>query len=252
MQRRAFIERAWHLACAGLVVRAAAATRAIAAPVRPLVAAWFAQVNTLCGDLRGGSVSLAAWQAQMEALFERVEFDDLLAHIDFARVSAGMQLPDLGVTTKDLRFPELAEAGGVRFIGRIFGMQRGRAIIPHGHRNMVSGHMILSGRMHVRHYARVLDGADWMRVRPTIDHEAGARSATTISAVRDNVHWLIASGGPAYTLDVIVAGLDPQHDTVLDYLDPERAVADADGDLRVPVIPLDEALRRYGRDARLA
>lgn len=46
---------------------------------------------------------------------------------------------------------------------------KGRAIVPHGHRNMVSQHLVLQGEMRSRHYERLRDEQEWLVVRPTID-----------------------------------------------------------------------------------
>jgi hypothetical protein len=37
------------------------------------------------------------------------------------------------------------------FHKKIFGIKKGRAIIPHGHKNMVSAHLIIKGEFELKH-----------------------------------------------------------------------------------------------------
>jgi hypothetical protein len=47
------------------------------------------------------------WQAKIQELYDRVELPDLLARIDFAKLSANFDYPDLGVHTRPVEFPQL-------------------------------------------------------------------------------------------------------------------------------------------------
>ena len=86
------------------------------------------------------------------------------------------------------------------------------SIIPHGHHNMVSMHLILKGTMHVRHYDWDVRHYDWLKeeegyvfIKPTIDQRSSVGEATTISDDKDNIHWLKNTGkDKAFTLDVVI------------------------------------------------
>lgn len=120
---------------------------------------------------------------------------------------------------------------------------------------MVSMHLVLKGRMHVRHYDWDVRRYDWIKeaekyliIKPTIDQESSVGQATTISNDKDNIHWLKNIGkGKAFTLDVVVDRLDP----TLDYsykqifVDPLRGER-IDGELlRVRRLAYEEANRLY-------
>ncbi|MBX7218701.1 MAG: hypothetical protein K1Y36_02035 [Blastocatellia bacterium] len=221
---------------------------AFGSQVKPVTEHWLKEVNDLGHELRGQKIAPHLWQQQMETLFNRVPLPDLLRFIDFEKLMKGVELPDLGVTTRDAKFPKLAGLPKeTEFIGRVFAMSRGRAIIPHGHRNMVSGHLIIKGEMHVRHFERLHDEADYLHMRPTIDRHSGAGTATTISDEKDNIHWLIAKSETAYTFDVLLHRLNPKQPTVIENLDPDRAEKLKDEVLRVKKISVEEGLERYGK-----
>lgn len=219
---------------------------ALAGPVRDEGARWLREVDARCRELRGAALEQHEWQELLEALFARVELPSLLGAIDFERLTAKLALPDRGVTTRDVRLPAIEGLPSKpSYVARVFALGRGRAIVPHGHRNMVSAHLILDGKLHVRHFARVEDRPDVIVIRPTIDRVSGAGEATTISSERDNVHWMIAESERAFTLDVIVAGLGGE--TEVDLIDPDADRAREGGLIRARRIGLDEALRRYGK-----
>src|SRR5262245_54930215 len=110
--------------------------------VRPTTDAWIRAVRERCRDLRRRALEPREWQAAVEELFTRVPLEDLLRAIDLDRLTASLDLPDDRAGTRDVEFPALRGLSELPFATRVFGMRRGRAIVPHGHRNMASGHLI--------------------------------------------------------------------------------------------------------------
>jgi hypothetical protein len=125
-------------------------------------------------------------------------------------------------------------------------MSKDRAIIPHGHRNRVSCHRVIGGELRLRQYDRVRDDADHLWLRPTRDEVAGLGSSSSISDLKDNVHWLVATTPRAHTFDVIVTGLGGQR-TQIDNLDMANAQRVQGDVLRVPRIEVGAALAKYGK-----
>src|SRR4051812_42863860 len=76
---------------------------------------------------------------------------------------------------------------------------RGRTRLPYP-----SPKVVLRGKFHVRHFERIADEPDYLILRPTIDALSEPGDLSSISDERDNVHWLLATDGPAYPLDVLV------------------------------------------------
>ena len=220
---------------------------ALARSARPLARQWLADLSEVCRELRRDHLSQAQWRQQIGAIHTRLGVEELCDLIDFEAVRRGFAYPDLGVVTKD---PVLPAIEGVSeryaFIGRIFGMRKGRAIIPHGHRNMVSCHRVLQGHFQLRQYDRVGQEGHHLLLRPSLEETARQGSFSSISEDHDNVHWLVASSDFAYTFDVIVVKL---HDkaTEIDNLDMEQAEKLSGGLLRVPTLDVETALRKYGK-----
>jgi hypothetical protein len=223
-------------------------------PVRPILQAWLRNLNQRCADLRAAAVPATAWQEETVRLFERVPLSDLLGAIDFEQLVRRTPLPDDRATTTDPVFPAV-EGIPARpsYVRRVFLLARDRAIVPHGHRNMVSAHLVIHGSLHVRHYERVRDEAGALVLRPSIDRESRPGMATSVSDQKDNVHWLVATSAVAATFDVIVPGLDPGRPTEFqDFVDPRRGVALGDGTLRAPRLTSREVFERYGKSGSRA
>ncbi|HSS50641.1 MAG TPA: hypothetical protein VLX28_17015 [Thermoanaerobaculia bacterium] len=221
---------------------------AFASPVKPITDHWVRKLNDMCRDLETGRISPTMWQAKVKELYDRVELPDLLAAIDFARLSADFDYPDLGVSTRPVEFPRLAGIPqDIVFVHKIFGMKKDRAIIPHGHRNMTSCHYVLKGEFQLKQYDKVEEDDTHMVIEPTIHEIARVGSHSSISDEKNNVHWLRATTETAFTFDAIVLDLKGLK-TDIDNIDPDGAEKIAGGRLRVRKLSVGEALRKYGHD----
>src|SRR5262249_43044403 len=140
---------------------------ALARPVSAELARWLAELERTCRDLGEHAIAPAAWQARVEVLLGRVTLEELLRAVDLDRFARHQVLPDRGVAAARARFPALRAP--VRFAAKLFGMRRGRAIVPHGHENMVSAHLLLRGELRARHYHRLADEPKHLVLVPTVD-----------------------------------------------------------------------------------
>jgi hypothetical protein len=128
----------------------------------------------------------------------------------------------------------------------LFDFAPGNVITPHGHRHMVSAHLVTEGRLRVRNFDRLRDEDGGIVIRPTRDYVAGAGQVSTMCSERDNIHWFVPVGGPAATFDVIISGIDPgKPEYEILAVDPLRARPLPDGSLHAPVIGFEESSRRY-------
>ncbi len=230
------------------LVRMLLGREALAGPARREVQTWVTRTHELCADVRGRKIPQLEWQLQMEALYARVPLQELLQAIDFDRLASRMKLPD--DRAEALRAPLPDVEGLPRVAGtKIFGLARGRAIVPHGHQNMASMHLVLAGEFHLRHFERLEDQPEHLVLRPSIDRLSKPGELSSISDARDNVHWLVATKGPAYTFDVIVDRLNPDRGFAwkMDHVDVDGAERLEGGLLRARRIEFDEAIRRYGK-----
>lgn len=180
-------------------------------------------------------------------MYSQVELEEILKFIEFDKLVKGFEYPDRGVNTKPVRFPQLdGLPERTVFVKKIFGMKKDRAIIPHGHSNMASAHLVLKGEMHLRHYEKIRQEEKFLTIKPTIDKIAKPGESSSISDERDNVHWFVANTETAFTFDVIVLDLNGRSYDIHN-LDIYEQKTLNDGTLRVPILDVQTALNKYGK-----
>ncbi len=224
------------------------ASNAFAAPVKPIVKHWSIGLNQFCEDLRKESITPQEWQEQVEMLYRVVDLNELLLFIDFKNLIKGFDYPELGVNTRPVKFPKLAGLPeNTIFVKKIFGMKKDRSIIPHGHSNMVSAHLVINGEMHLRQYEKLNQEKNNLIIKPTVDKTVSIGECSSISDEKDNVHWFIANSDTAYTFDVIMLDLAGEKYDIhnLDIYEKQDL---NDGTMRVPILDVETALRKYGKE----
>ncbi len=227
------------------LARAIESADAAPAPLRDSLQARLRRLADLSRALAQARLRPLEWQREVEALALGIDLRELCHAADFDRVAAHLEPAKRGVNVESVRLAGLADQP---FAAKIFVMGRGRAIIPHGHKNMVSHLLVLKGELRGRHFERVRDEPGHLVLRPTIDRIFRAGDGSSISEERDNVHWFVAKSERAYTLDAIVDNLHPQmgYRFHIDNVDPAHAEPGEGGTLRARILELDEALRLYG------
>ena len=225
------------------LARAVAAARAAPPALDGALQGRLRRLDELSRALARREIGPLEWQRGAAEVCAGIDLAELCRAADFERVAARLPLLERGTSAESIRLLE-----GQAFTPKIFAMGKGRAIIPHGHVNMVSQHLVLRGEMHGRHYQRLRDEPGHLVVRPTIDRRFRAGDFSSISDQRDNVHWFVTTSERAYTLDAIVDNLDPSrpYRFHIDFVDPRNATPQGDGSLRMPRLELDECLGRYG------
>lgn len=219
----------------------------LAARGRDALGPWFRALTESTRALRSGQVRDLEFQAQMQALFERVDLAALAGLIDFEAALRRMREPGRGYlgTGVDLKgVPGLPARRG--FGARLFVCRKGGSIVPHGHANMCTGFIVLRGRWRGRHYEKVETGAEHLILAPTIDRSFGPGDVSTISDHRDNVHWFTAESEAAFIFNVHVAGYDidgPRAERV--YVDP-YGEAVGEGRIRAPRMTAEDCFAKFG------
>lgn len=207
---------------------------------------WLRKSDELTGLLRGAAVTDAEWRSGLTRFQSDVALGDVLTAIDFEKLRKTTGFAESGVATAKLKLPD-GTSRPVNFFLKLFALGEGRAIIPHGHANMVSAHMILSGRMRLRQYDQLARDASTMRIRPAFDRTTRPGEICSIGEFDENVHWFVANE-PSHTLDLIVTGLDDGAASAFDIfnLDMDAARDIGNGELDAPILDVDEALAKYG------
>lgn len=209
---------------------------------------WVKRLNELSRDLKRGGISPTEWQDQLADLYNYISPDEITSLIDFDRLVKRFSLPDNGVNAEAVLFPKLQGIpDNLVFAKKLFGMKKDRAIIPHGHSNMVSCHFVLQGEVHVRHYDKIAEDQTHMEIAPTVDVIGKPGSFSSISDERNNVHWIKAVTPTAFTFDVIITDLRGKKWNV-ENIDPLSAEKLGNGHLRAKKLSVEAALKKYGHD----
>lgn len=247
MNRRAFTKELLATVSSFALMDSLFAYNAFENKIKPIADHWAIQLNEFCSDLRTESIDAAQWQAHMEGLYQQIQLEDLLKFINFNNLIKGFKYPDLGVHTKPVKFPKLSGLPEqTAFMKKVFGMKKDRAIIPHGHSNMASAHLVLKGEMHLRHYEKIRQEEENLIIKPTIDHIAKLGDNSSISDEKDNVHWFIANTETAFTFDVIMLDLNGQSYDIQN-IDIYESQNLSNGTMSVPILDVHTALKKYGK-----
>ncbi len=204
------------------------------------------KIDELSGALRGQAVSVSEWRSGIDELLSQVSPEELMGAIEFDRLARQAGFADLGVSTAYVRF-DANRTRKLNFIAKLFTVDKGRSIIPHGHANMVSAHLPLKGQFRLRQYDQISRDETSLVIRPGTDRIIRAGDLSSIDHEQDNVHWFIAEE-PSYTLDLIMVGLDETAANPYEIFNLDIDAAEPiDGEtLRVPRIGVEEALQKYG------
>lgn len=219
----------------------------LAAPIKPLVNKWLLDLEDMCHSLKENQIKQIEWQKQIETLLSTVDAKDVLRAINFNKLVKQIKYPKLGeviLSVDYIKMPGISN--DVTYIKQLFAVKRDRGIVPHGHHNMATMHMILSGEMQSWHYDRVRDEGDFIFIKPTDDRVGGPGYVSTISDDKDNVHRFKGISDVAFAFNVIVAELDA------DKAPPSRDLLDPNGEkvdgelIRARRVEPKEAYELYG------
>jgi hypothetical protein len=129
-----------------------------------------------------------------------------------------------------------------------YAMKKGVAIVPHGHHNMTSMHMVLNGETHAWLYERVAVEPQHMLIKPTVDKIFTRGDLSTISDEKNNVHWFKALTELVFMFNIGVFGVNPSVGfSGRDYIDPANGEKLNDGLIRARRLNGDEAYKLYGK-----
>lgn len=224
-------------------------TDAFGKSIKPIAEHWVNQLQELCLDLKKSSLTQVQWQSQIEKLLSSIEITDLLKFIDFEKLTRNFQYADLGVSTKPVVFPRIdGLPENTVFVKKIFGLQKDRSIIPHGHSNMTSSHLVLKGSLALRQFEKEEEEENHLVVKPTIDRVAGVGDASSISDEKNNIHWFIADSPHAFTFDVIMLDLGGKHYDIHN-IDIRGGEKIGNGMIRAEKMDVEAALKKYGKES---
>jgi hypothetical protein len=225
---------------------------------------WLAEYLRLGKALGAAKISQEAWQNGMDRLFLSLQPADLLKRINFDAISQqlmrdispgqGELFQTILLDGRTVRLGGNAEQGAVEpareVVTKIAYVEKGRCIPPHGHSNMVSAFLHLSGEFRVRQFNKLADEVDALVVRPSTDLVGGAGSWSSMSDTRNNVHWLTAKSEDCFLFTAKVVELDerkPNSGRI--NIDVRDAQSAGRGAMRVPKISDQRARELYNVSA---
>ncbi len=234
------------LLAAFAAVALAREARAVPVPAGP-ARRWIDGQQDLALALAEGRIVGRQWASEVERLGREIDVGTLMAEVRRSALAAAGRGSHNDPHKRFVRFLDAqGQARRLAYGAALFDFAPENVITPHGHRHMVSAHMVVGGRLRVRNFDRLGDRDGAMLIRPTRDYVAHLGQVSTMCAERDNVHWFVPVGGAAMTFDIVISGLDagaPDH--VIQAIDPLNARAAAGGVLLAPIIGFEEASRRY-------
>lgn len=216
--------------------------------IKPVTTKWLAEVNQLGWDAKKQKVKQVDWQQQVEALYEKVDLDELLKLVDFDKLTTNLQMVDNGARSLQFKFRQVEGVpGDLAFGKQIFALKKGCSVVPHGHNNMATAFLILKGNLHGRHYDRLEDHEDHMIIKPTIDRPFGPKEHSSVSDDKDNIHWFKATSETAFIFNIHVMDVRPGSTapTGRVYVDPNGEKL-AGGLIKAPRLAYKEAHKLYG------
>jgi hypothetical protein len=217
--------------------------------VKPIVRKWLIEMEQVTEQLRQGNVKNTEWQSQIESLLSRVDLNDLLSAIDYERLAKAAVFPEDHESAEDVDFSHNEGLpADLSFAPYFYAMKRGTAIVPHGHRNMTSMHMMIKGQAHGWQFERVSDEAQYVTIKPTNDRVLEVGAVTTVSDERDNIHWFKALSEPVFMFNIGVFRINPaKYFSGRDYVDPLGGEKLRDGLIRARRLEVKEAYSLYGK-----
>jgi len=216
----------------------------LGAEIKPAAAQWIKNLHEMSSDLKGKKLTPVQWQEHVESLMTRVNLPDLLKFIDFEKREA-VPFRDKGERSIRFKFPEVEGLPTNLVFGhQVFKLKKGQSVVPHGHNTMATAFLILKGDFHGRLYDRLEDGDDFMIIRPTVDQKFKVGEASSISDMKDNVHWFEATGKEGYIFNIHVLNLNEKTSGRV-YIDPKGEKLDG-GRIKARRIDAGQAIKLYG------
>ena len=249
LSRRTFTQNMLGSLLTFSLVKSLSTADALATPLKPIVRTWLIEMEQVTKGLRERKVEPIEWQRQIESLLYRVELKDLLAAIDYETLAKTANFPADHESAENVNFSQHEGLPSeLTFAPYFYAMKKGVSIVPHGHRNMASMHMILKGQAHGRHFERVSDEPEHLLIKLTKDRVMGIGEPSTISDQKDNIHWFKALTEPVFMFNIGVFGINPSAAfTGREYVDPLGGEKLKDGLIRARRLDVKEAYKLYGK-----
>ncbi len=212
--------------------------------VKLIASKWLAELNAMSLDLKGKKLEQVQWMKQVEQLLAKVDLPEMLKFIDFDALTKDVKFQDRGELSLRPKMPKIEGHPTLVYGNQVFALNKDRSVVPHGHDNMATAFLILKGNFHGRHFDRLEDDKTHMIIRPTIDGTFGPGTYSTVTDVKDNVHWFQATTDGSFIFNIHVMSVKPGA-TGRVYIDPNGEKISGDR-IKARKINHAEANKLYG------
>ena len=247
--RRAFTRNMLGSLMTFSLVRILSKADALAHPVKSIVHPWVLEMEHVTRAMRARTVSQREWQESLQQLLAHVDLSDLLRAIDYDALTKKVvfQASHESVLEINLRKREGLKTD-FSFAPFFYAMKNGVSIVPHGHQNMATMHMVLAGEAQALHYDRVANDGDYLIIKQVSDVLARPGDASTVSDESTNIHWFKTVSNTVFMFNIGVFEINPKKPfTGREYIDPLGGEKVGDGAIRARRLKEEEAYRIYGR-----
>ena len=247
VSRRQFAQTCFGSLLTFSLVKSLSDAAALASPIKAFAHTWVMEMERVTKAMRARTISQKQWQRDIEALLARVDLKDLLRAIDYDALVKRTVFQPMHETVLEVNLGK-SQSGGdeYSFAPFFYAMKKGTAIVPHGHKNMATMHLVLSGEAQALHYDRVGEDRDHILIKPVSDVVAKAGDASTVSDESTNVHWFKPVGERVYMFNVGVFAIDSTKAfTGREYLDPLGGEKESNGIIRARRLNQEAAYKRY-------
>jgi hypothetical protein len=248
VSRRTFTSAALQALFTSCLFQHSARADALEGTIRWSARPWLRRLDESSQALSAGRIAPQEWQRSIEDTLGRLELRDFLRSIDFETLAKNARFPAQAEGMQRLYFPDQdGRLQPLAFRPYLFTLEKDVAVVPHGHHNMATMHMVLQGRARVRHFDKLETSATHMLIRPAGDVHAGAGEVSSVSDEHQNIHWFQALSGRVMMFNIGIYQLRPGPFGERDYIDPLGGIEEAGGLLRAPRLTRDAAYAKYGR-----
>lgn len=210
---------------------------------------WTHQLDSLGRALLNGHINALAWQEGMHKLYSIVDLDTLLQSIDFEYIKNSQFFWAINQNKNFVPVHFLPNTGAPKTMAvttKVAKIGKGRTILPHGHKNMVSAFLTLSGTFHVRQFDRLAYDEKVFYIRQTSDHFSQPGQWNSHSDEKNNIHWLTAMTDDTYLFSVKLTCVDSSRGySSLLYVDPYGTNL-GDGIIQAERIDFERANELFG------
>jgi len=191
-----------------------------APPAHVATSDWIDKLSHNAASLGKRQTSPLQWQEVMDQLYADVSLTDFKQHLRFDQLAKHIleAMPSdsqewfhtIRLDAPDEQVTSVGQEPHQVLITKVAHVRKGHSIPPHGHSNMVSAFLCLSGHFDVRLYDRLEQRPGEMVVRSTTeDPHAGPGTWSSVSDYRDNVHWLTAKTDDCYLFTCKLLSVEP-------------------------------------------